>query len=492
MDERLAGKKGWLVVLAIAALAVVLRALAFSLFDTIAHDEILQYQERAWRMVFGYGIVPWETRYGMRNPLIPDLMAGSMAAATWFSGNPWASVITARIVFAAVCLGALPAAYWVGSVRSRTHGLAALFVAAVWYESVLFGVHVLSESIALPFAVGGAAALLRAREDRRMALLAGLLLTLAVLLRLQFVVFAGTVALLSIGRDWRLYPPLLLGALPALALGAATDLAAGATPFAWAINNFTMNVTEGRADIFGIAGPFYYVGAVFLRLLPVSPLILVAALFAGKRYHPLLIAAIASIAAHSLIGHKEYRFVWLSVFVFVILAAIASVDFLDRVRARRQASPTSRPAWIAALCLVWAALSLTAWQMSGGFGSIRDGGAVTRATIRAANIPETCAIALPVELRKPVGYVFLQREVALYLLPDEMDGVRQPFPKDVTDAIDTLVTTDKARLPAPYRNLGCAQDVRYRVCLWRREGGCRNREAASWRSYDAILRKNDM
>ena len=103
-----------------AEVAVVLRVLAFSPFDTIAHDEILQYQERAYRMVFGYGLVPWESRYGIRNALIPDLIAAAMAGTRLFTGDPGAAVMAGRIVVGIVCLAAVPAAYALGSARSRT------------------------------------------------------------------------------------------------------------------------------------------------------------------------------------------------------------------------------------------------------------------------------------------------------------------------------------------------------------------------------------
>lgn len=492
MAERLADRKVWLAFAAILLLAVVLRVLAFSPYDTIAHDEILQYQERAYRMVFGYGLVPWESRYGIRNALIPDLIASAMAATKLFSGDSGAAVMAGRIVVALVCLVAVPVAYALGSVRSRGHGLVAMFVAAVWFESVLFGVHVLSESVALPFACGGAAALLRARENGRAAMLAGFLLAMAVLLRLQFAVFAGTLVLLSAGRDWTLYRRLAIGALPALAIGAATDLAAGMVPFAWVPKNLAMNLLHGRAEYFGTVGPFYFVTAIYLRLLPLSLVILGCALFAPKRYRPLLIAAIANIAVHSLIGHKEYRFIWLSTFVFVVLAALTSVDLVDRLRARRQASPTSRPLALTLLCLGWAALSYWSLVATGGFAAIRDGGKTAEATVKAASYPDTCGIGVTILLRKPFAYAFVQRRLGFYLVPDEIDSGRQPFPAPLTEAANTLVLTDKARAPAAYRQVSCQQDVLNKVCLYRREGGCRTSKASEYYTYQAIAARNDM
>jgi hypothetical protein len=368
----------------------------------------------------------------------------------------------------------------------------AMFVAAVWHESVLFGVHVLSESIALPFACGGAAALLRAREDRRAALLAGFLLTIAVLLRLQDAVFAVTAALLTGGRDWRLNSRLLLGAVPALLIGALADLAAGMTPFAWVANSFAMNIVHQRAAFFGISGPFYYVATVITRTLPFAPFIVIGAISAGRRYHPLLFAAVANFAVHSLIGHKEYRFIWLSVFVFVILAAIASVDLVNRLKARHDATTASPTAAIIALCLAWSGASAGSYFATGGFASVRDGGKATEAAIRAAVLPGTCGIGFKSSLRRSVAYAFLPRKLNLYLLSDAVDERGEPIPGAVADAADVLILTDRARPPAPFRRMGCQQSVLTKVCLYRRDGGCHNLAAAQQYSYEASLIANDM
>jgi hypothetical protein len=482
----------WWAFTAIMLLAVTLRLLAFSPYDTIAHDEILQYQERAYRMVFGYGLIPWESRYGIRNALLPDLIAVAMTGAKLVFGTPAAAVMAGRVIVALVCLAVVPAAYALGSVRSRSHGMVAMFVAAVWFESVLFGVHVLTESTALPFACGGAAALLRAPHSRRAAWLAGFLLTMAVLLRLQFAIFAGTLVVISVGRDWWLYRSLLIGALPALTIGAVTDAAAGQIPFSWIAKNVSMNILQGRADQFGTFGPFYYLEAVYLRLLPFSPVILGGAFFVGRPYRPLLIAALANIAVHSLIGHKEYRFIWLSTFIFVVLAALASLDALNGLRRRHAASPQSRPLALALLCLGWAGLSWWSLIATGGFTAIRDGSTIARATIKAAQDPGVCGIAVSALLRKPLAYTYIQRPLDFYLVTQDIESGNKPFPAPLTEAANALVLTGSARPPASYRRMNCGQDVLNSVCLYRRDGGCRASEASQDYTYETISLRNDM
>lgn len=475
---------------AILLVAIALRWLAFSLFDVLHPDEVLQYQERAFRMVSGRGIIPWETRYGLRNALIPDLLAGAMAAAFAFTGDHWVSVISARVLFAAVCLAAVPAAYWLGSLRSPTHGLVAMFVAAIWFESIIFGVHVLAESIALPFAVGGTAALLRARDRPDAALLAGFLLAMTVLLRLQYAVFVATLALLVARADWMTWRRLILGALPALAIGAITDLAAGIPPFSWAVKNLMMNTAGGRADSFGVQGPLWYGKWMLVQLGPIAVPAWIAAILVGPRYRPVLIAAVVTIVAHSFIGHKEYRFIWLPVFLVLMLAAIAAVDFVQHIR-----SPRGRAWAIAGLCLLWSAASLWAYRQGEERtllqGTARGGAPIVRAAVAADAMPGTCGIALNADDRGAIGQVFMPRPVELYLFPEDMDTGKRGFDPMLIASANALIVTRGAKPPPPYHTISCRRDKQRDICIYRREGGC-DPAAARPYSYQAQLLANDL
>ena len=54
----------------VIAVALVLRIAAIFVFPGIHHaDENFQVLEQAHRLAFGYGIVPWEFRLGVRSPV---------------------------------------------------------------------------------------------------------------------------------------------------------------------------------------------------------------------------------------------------------------------------------------------------------------------------------------------------------------------------------------------------------------------------------------
>ena len=495
MDEASTQGHWHFALIAILLIAIALRIAAFSLFEIVHPDELMQYQEQAFRLVHGHGLAPWEARYGIRSPLIPMLLAGPMALAGLFAPDGWFPLGLAHGVYTALCLMIVPAAWWIGAARSRWHGVVAAAIAAVWFESVMFGVQVLSESLAAAFACAGTAALLH-RDRRRAVLIAGFLLAFAVLLRMQYGVYAAVLTVLILRADAKAWRTLALGALPALALSAAADLAAGMVPFSWAVKNLSQNIGENRAAFFGVSDHWQYARYLLARLQPAAPLILVTALFAPRQYRPVLIAAIATILAHSLIGHKEYRFIWLPVFLIVILAGIASAELALRLARRRGESDVRSAAAIAFTCALWAVLSFASYRATGGMGVFRGGAYMTSLGQMAARIPSTCGIAVPTPDRDHVTQAFLPRRVELYLFPPEHNEGAKPFDPRLLDAANALIVTGKAPPPVQFGVLACrtgnARDGGKRACLYWRPGPCLNVDAARGLTFQQVMIANDM
>src|SRR5207247_974229 len=76
----------------------------------------------------------------------------------------------------------------------------------------------------------------------------------------------------------------------------------------------------------------------FWLMWSVAIVLLLFAIWQGWRHAPLLLAtAVANIAFHSVIGHKEYRFIFLSVALFIIIAALGAADWVQWLR--------TKPAW---------------------------------------------------------------------------------------------------------------------------------------------------
>ena len=479
--------------LAMAALGVVLlgialRILAYDPWAQFHADEFYQYLEQGHRLATGYGAIPWEWREGVRNALIPQLLAAPMGLGTAIAPDGLLAIHLARLTFAALCLMALAGAWGLGAAQSRRHALAALLVAAVWFDGVRFSVYVLSESLATGLIVCGAALVLAGGRQGWRLPLAGFLLALGVLVRLQYAPYVGIFVLLAAGRDWRLWRGLILGGLAALALGVASDLANGQVPLRWVWANIAQNIGAGRAARFGTSGPLDYLAMLFAGLGPCAPLILLAACFAGKRYRPLLAAALVTILAHSLIGHKEYRFIWLAVFTLLVLAAIASVSLLDLWLARRKPQWREAPPLLA-LCLGWGAVALAAWAATQGAASLRGGGEITRAAHAVARLSQVCGLAVPLQWHNNVISAYLRRDVAIYEIPEAVMQGTSPLPPAIVRAANAMLAPAP---PAPgYVATSCHTGPGNTACLFVRPGPC---EPAPARTFErqTYMQANDL
>ena len=474
------------VVGALALLALWLRLRGFSAYDIVHPDELMQYLEQGNRLAIGQGVVPWEQRYGARNAVIPQLLAGPMALGHWLAPGTHLAMLLGRGVFAGLCLVGVWAAWRLGALTSRRHGVIALLVAAVWWESVVYGDALLSESLGTALLMAGAALLLAERPSPRADVLTGLLLGLAVVVRLQYAVFAAVLVLAALrleARRWRL---VVLGGLAALVLGGVSDLAAGRAPYGWVLVNWTMNIDHGRAAGFGTAGPLAYVAMLLERLGLVGLLVLGGAVLSGARYRPLVLAAGASLIAHSLIGHKEYRFIWSTLYAALVLAAIASVMLADRLAAKR--GGTAGAAALVLLSLGWAALSFLTAQHAGGVTAIRYGAAIPLAVLDGTRDPAVCGVALPDQWRAHMVPALLDRSVPLSVAPQGVMAGTEALPAGVMAAANALVFPSLPRGAEGYRLTGCHDDGHIRACLYRRAGGCT--PARPWTYQAALLRED--
>lgn len=172
---------------------------------------------------------------------------------------------------------------------------------------------------------------------------------------------------------------------------AGVDIATGSTPFAWLVVNIQQNLLNDRASEFGVAPAHAYVHLTSI-LWAGAPLLMLLALWRGWQHAPLLIvAAIVNVAFHSIIAHKEYRFIFLSIPLLIIAAGVGSADWVELMR--------QRPAWrrwaLPVVCAGWLLLSL---GLSGATYTMRHNWMLGTAEAKlAADLdadPEFCGLAL--------------------------------------------------------------------------------------------------
>lgn len=484
----------------ILLVGVVLRIVATLPVSMHHPDEIIQYLEQAHRLVFGYGVVPWEYRYGMRQWLLPLLLSEPMRIGNAIAPDSNLYLLLPRLTVAALSCAIMVAAWRLGNRVSRLHGLVALFVTSIWFELVYFAAHTLTEPLATATFLSAAAVLLRRQTlSGRALFLGGALLGLTAILRFHYLPAIAVLALAAGQWEFReRWRPLAGGGLAALACAGLIDLGMGATPFNWIVENFRMNIIDNRAAEFGVSGPFAYVDNLLGQWgLAVVPLILLAALGA-RRYPALFWAAMVNLGVHMLIGHKEYRFIFLTVSIFVILAAMGSVDLMERLRKgapRLRDSPLLTPL---ALLTGWALLSgsLAASKPMSDRWTGYQGPLVAMKTVGL--YPGSCGVALYRGKTWVAGYTYLHRAIPIYLpgvlAPDSTPATQLAAASPAYNAIlaAPMATTE---MPRGYRFKGCfgrSTGVRHdgAVCLFVRPGGCDPAAGEDLRIQKVLLRRD--
>lgn len=334
--------------LGILLLALALR-LAMAFWPTIHHaDELWQYMEPARRVLGLDWVHSWEAESGTRSWMIPAFLAAPMGVGQIAPGL-WLDLLLPRLFCAGVAMIGVVGVAKLGWRISRTHGLVAAFVAAIWFELAFFGARTLSEPLATALILGAAWLLLDERSSRRRIVLAGLMLGLACLARFQYGPAIAVLAIGAVRGDFERWKWLVAGGLGAAAISGLSELAMGAPPFLWIWNAVHANLVENRSAAYGVS-PFWGFLTEYWKLWGLAGLLVIGFAALGARRYPLLLAvALTNLAVHSLIPHKEYRFILLTTAILVALAAIGSVDLLQRRYASKRA--------VIVLCAGWLVLS---------------------------------------------------------------------------------------------------------------------------------------
>lgn len=473
------------------ALAILLRALNFSAFAMHHPDEVLQYLEPAYRLLTGDGIVTWEYRYGMRSWLLPWLLAGPMALGQSVGGSALAGIVAARTAAALIGLVPVIAAWHLGRRLSPTHGIVAMAAMAVWYEQIVFSTHLLTESLATSLFIG-AAALVGKEEGRWRVMGGGALLAFAVVLRFHYAVAAGVLVLLALTNDWKRWGWLIAGALPVVLLSSLVDVAMGQWPFQWVWTNLQLNLIEGRSAAFGVQAPTFFLTAIWGQWGWLTIPIALLAVEAGRQYRPLLYAAVFNLAVHSVIGHKEYRFIELTTAALVLLAAIGSVNVWQRVEKRGE---TPLPAWaaLAGLLIAWGGAS--AWLGQGRpldrwFGKISHG---PELVYLAGKNERVCGLATMEAEVWQLSRAYLGRPMPIILLdntPRPNPRLNPPGPELASVNAVIAPAGAKALLPE-FAVVRCMGSGAYQRCLFTRPHACRATPEARDREIQKVMIEKD-
>jgi hypothetical protein len=385
-------------------------------------DEIYQTLEPAHRLVFGYGLVAHEFVRGMRSWVLPGLISVPLELWKLAGGtDPRGYLNLVHLSFVAV---ALATAYGVHRLARAcgANALAATAAAGLFSLAapcIYFGHRPLSETAsALPVVLGFALAL-DPSSTRRAQLAGASLLGFSVLLRLQNGVFCAGLVLLLLAKRKPREALLSLAVLLAWALAfGLVDLFTWGSLFHSATAYLRFNALEGNAALWGVSPASYY-AAVLWRCMPL-PLLCIAlfAPLAAGRAGGLLCIALGFAVLHSLVPHKELRFLFPALPLFCALAGVG-MDVVARNRLLRIAPPVLALACGASSAAGFHALRFGQLgqyeQVKPGASAYDDFGQVNRLLLAAHDLPDLCGLKLEgVDLVWSGGYSYLHRPVPLY------------------------------------------------------------------------------
>jgi hypothetical protein len=475
---------------ALLALAFVLRVVVALSFPSLHHpDEAFQLFEPAHRLAFGWGVNTWEFVDGIRSLVPPAGLGTVMRATEAVVGGPTGYIDAVRVALAALSLIPVATVWYAGRRESHTHALLGALIAATWFEIVYFSFRPLTEALACDFALTALALASPPNRNLSLRTLAaiGLCLALTVLLRLQLAPGAALIAI-AVGRFEirRRWAPMVLGALPFLAVFGVADWITWGTPFASYVRAVAVNLGAGKASVYGVQPSSWYLIVVATIWGLFLPVVVVLCAVRWRRSWLWIGFAAVELAVHSAIPHKEYRFVFPALAALVIVAALGSADLLVRFGSRHS---VVRPGvGIGATAVLWliasAALSAAPdfrpqWFLSSG---------ALESEAWLAGRSDICGVLFyDIAWFDTGGYAFLHRRVPLYfpvyamklaagdvlIWPADL-AARRNDAKSAAGAYNYVVLKpgSVAIFQPKFTLMGCFGVGTERACVAERPGGC--------------------
>lgn len=454
--------------------AFALRLLPVFVFPSIDYpDEIFQSIEPAHRLIYGTGLVPWEFVYGVRSWVLPGFIAGIMKAARVFGDGPGIYMPAIGMVFAALgATSALCAYLWGRRFYGSWGGIIAGMFTACWIDTVYFAARPLSEVVAAHLLIVGLylAAPGYAVQGRARLILAGVVLGFAALLRIQI---APAVALFVLW-NWhdaaapaRRLPLLIAGGLVAAALFGAVDTVTWGWPGESLWRNVLINLWYGVSAHWGVEPWHYYLVAVLIYWGAATAVLLVLARLGALRLPALAVLALVIFVSHSMIPHKEVRFIYPAILLTVISAGLGLAQVVDWIAdgfALRGMTERSALRAAAVPVLALAVLTPAALAASPIYQAewTREAD-VVRADRVIAAMRNVCGIELyGLHWTASGGYSLMHQNAPLYWQDDAAWFAAH------RDAFNTVMATHPLPANSGFTTVRCIHDV----CVAQRPGPC--------------------
>ena len=381
-------------------------------------DEIYQSLEPAHRLVFGHALIPWEFIDGARNWALPGFIAFLFKLA---GDDPNVYLGLTRVAFVAIGVGTAHASYLLARAYGAKELPAAIGAAcfALGALPLYFGHRAMSETASALPVTCGLWLVLRHDATRKHLALGASLLGLAVLLRLQCGVFAaGAVMVLLARKQWKpardVFGVLLVWAV---LFGLLDELTWGHW-FHSAQKYLEFNLIKGGSAAWGTHPWSHLLLHLFSSMMGIAFAFAIALALCWKHARGLALVAFAFFALHSVVPHKEIRFILTVLPLFGACVGIALTHVPKQL------------GWVVlglACFSAWQAKDLTwgdlgAYPERAGQTAWDDYGAFNRLMLKAARQPKVCGLFIEgAHLAWVGGSTYLHQKAPLY-----MGGMQPP------------------------------------------------------------------
>ena len=449
-------------------------------------DETYQTVEPAHHLVYGNWIKTWKYQHAARSWVFPAFLSLVMRGTSWLGSGSSGYLLGIRIILSLLSL--LPiyfAIRWAERVGGRPAARIAACSAVTWYQLIYYAPKPLSEVAAADFLLPGLYLLVFAAHRKEKLFAGGLLCGLALALRLQLAPVVVTAVALLTFADLRVESSLkkifrstqliwiTLGVLLPLLLFGIVDAFTWSYPFQSYWENIRLNAALFRTNPFGKEPVFWYLTEIISGFSFFFLFVLLGALRA-----PFLgIIVLALVVPHSLIPHKELRFLAPVLPVLVLLGSIGLADVVNAWSNRRARSGLRSRLAVPAACLFCAGLSASLASHFPRWDSRVGPLTLFRALSQDSS---ACGVAvLPAAWwDRYGGYAYLHRNIPIYAIPQMRDAWRSRH------AFNALATNQP--LPSDFSGFSLSQ-CSHGVCLYRRPGTCTPQTAFE---LNALLRES--
>lgn len=462
-------------------LALLLRLIpAFRFPNILWPDEIFQTLEPAHRLAFGHGIITWEYRDGMRSWAFPGVLAGIMRLTHWLGDGSDGYLVGIEFFLCLLSLTTVLIAFrWGDRVSGTTAAVLAAAFSSVWFELIYFAPKAFTEVVAAHLLLPGIYLGVHGKcwQPKVRFFLAGCLIGLALSLRIHLapaILLAVLYICYKQGRS--IWLPLIAGILAPLVAIGLLDEFTWSYPFQSFFLSIWVNVIEDKSHQYGVS-PWHEYLRYLVQGWSFAWVALAGLIVLGAWRSPLLAGlAVVIVLTHSVLAHKEYRFMYPALPMLVLLAGVGMAEVVRFLR-NRWLSSRSQAAIVLACFLLWTTTSaVLAQQYSHSEDFDRhDPSQQTYWENASENLnffqtlskaEDVCGLGLWQSiLTWTGGYTYLHQDVPIFL-PDERDFAElQPH---FNYLIAKVSHDPKPPVEGVYRLQECQNDR----CLYKRTGSC--------------------